>query len=197
MGAPGQSAHPLSTPVGTTRTVTTGRSFGVAIRTGGSFSAVAIALFTLAGCGVVSGWFGDDEPKPQAVSVFQVSVGQCFATPEKVQQELADIQSVPCDGPHRQEAYAVVNYQAPTGVQGDVYPGDSALAASADAACAQSFQEYVGISYLDSSLYFTYLLPSARSWQESGDRSVICFRHHHGRGTVADRQGDAMVSSGG
>src|SRR5664279_6025936 len=51
MGAPGQSAHPLSTPVGTTRTVTTGRSFGVAIRTGGSFSAVAIALFTLAGCG--------------------------------------------------------------------------------------------------------------------------------------------------
>ena len=175
VGAPGRPAHPLSTPVGTTCTVTTGRSVGVAIRTGGSFSAVAIALFTLAGCGVVSGWFSDDEPKPQAVSVFQVSVGQCFATPEKVQQELADIQSVPCDGPHRQEAYAVVNYQPPTGVQGDAYPGDSALAAYADAACAQSFQEYVGISYLDSSLYFTYLLPSARSWQESGDRSVICF----------------------
>ena len=182
VGAPGRSAHPVcpssaafSARAGTTRSVTAARSVTVAIRTGGTFSAVAIALFTLAGCGVVSGWFGDDEPKPQAVSVFQVSVGQCFATPEKVQQELADIQSVPCDGPHRQEAYAVVDYQAPTGVQGDAYPGDSALAAYADAACAQSFQEYVGISYLDSTLFFTYLLPSARSWQESGDRSVICF----------------------
>ena len=164
VGAPGQSAHRLSPS-----------SVTAAIRTGGTFSAVAIALFTLAGCGVVSGWFGDDEPKPQAVSVFQVSVGQCFATPEKVQQELADIQSVPCDVPHRQEAYSIVGYQAPTGVQGDAYPGDSALAAYADAACAQSFQDYVGISYLDSTLYFTYLLPSARSWQESGDRSVICF----------------------
>ena len=106
--------------------------------------AVTITLFTLSGCGVVSGWFGDEEPKPQAVSVFQVSVDQCFATPERVTAELADIQSVPCDGPHRQEACAVVDYQAPTGVQGDAYPGDAALAAYADAACAQSFQECCG-----------------------------------------------------
>ena len=175
MGAPDHSRRRWSIGAVTTRPGSTVSSLtNVVIRTGGMF-AVAIGLFTLGGCGVVSGWFGDDEPKPQAVSVFKVSVGQCFATPEQVQAELADIQSVPCDGPHRQEAYAVVDYQAPTGVQGDAYPGDAALAAYADAACAQSFQEYVGISYLDSSLYFTYLLPSARSWQESGDRSVICF----------------------
>jgi len=35
----------------------------VVIRTGGMF-AVTITLFALAGCGVVSGWFGDEEPKP-------------------------------------------------------------------------------------------------------------------------------------
>ena len=41
--------------------------------------------------------------------------------------------------------------------------------------CAQNFQSYVGISYLDSSLFFTYLLPSARGWEQSKDRAVICF----------------------
>ena len=37
------------------------------------------------------------------------------------------------------------------------------------------FQDYVGISYLDSSLFFTYLMPSARGWEQDTDRSVVCF----------------------
>ena len=145
---------------------------------GGALTLLAcgLASLTLSGCGWVSGWFGnDDTPKPQAVSVFKVSVGQCFATPEKPQTELTDLQSLPCDGPHRQEAYAVLAYQQPAGVQGDAYPGDALLANYANAACAESFEPYVGVSYLNSSLYFTFLVPSARGWQESDDRSVICF----------------------
>ena len=43
--------------------------------------ALGVASLALSGCGVVSGWFDDDTPKPQAVSVLKVSVGQCFATP--------------------------------------------------------------------------------------------------------------------
>jgi hypothetical protein len=138
--------------------------------------ACGLASLALTGCGVVSGWFGgDDAPKPQAVSVFKVSVGQCFATPEEAQTEITDLQAVPCDGPHRQEAYSVLAYQQPAGVQGDAYPGDALLTNYADAACAESFEPYVGVSYLNSSLYFTYLVPSARGWQESDDRAVICF----------------------
>ncbi|MDT5080785.1 MAG: hypothetical protein QOJ80_5422, partial [Mycobacterium sp.] len=41
--------------------------------------------------------------------------------------------------------------------------------------CAQRFTAYVGVDYLDSSLYFTYLLPSARSWEQDDDRNVLCF----------------------
>jgi hypothetical protein len=143
----------------------------------GALTLVACGLaMALSGCGWVSGWFGDDEtPKPEAVSVFKVSVGQCFATPEKQQTELTDLEAVPCDGPHRQEAYALLSYQQPVGVQGDAYPGDALLANYANAACAESFEPYVGVSYLNSSLYFTYLVPSARGWQESHDRAVICF----------------------
>jgi hypothetical protein len=135
---------------------------------------VAAAVLPLSGCGVVSGWFEDDTPKPQAVSVLKVSVGQCFATPPQ-ETELTDLESLPCDVLHRQEAYALLDYQQPAGVQGDAYPGDALLTNYANAACAEAFEPYVGVSYLNSSLYFTFLIPSARGWQESGDRTVTCF----------------------
>ena len=116
---------------------------------GGAIAATMAAALTLAGCGWTSSWFGDDDtPKPEAISVFKVSVGQCFATPDKAQTELTDIDSVPCDVAHRQEAYAVLTYQPPAGVQGDAYPGDALLANYADAACAEAFEPYVGVSYL-------------------------------------------------
>jgi hypothetical protein len=133
-----------------------------------------LACIALSGCGMVSGWLDDDTPEPQAVPVFKISVGQCFATPPQ-ESELTDLQSVPCDGPHRQEAYALLDYQQPAGVQGDAYPGDALLSNYANATCAESFESYVGVSYLNSSLYFTFLIPSARGWQESDDRTVVCF----------------------
>jgi len=117
----------------------------------------------------------DDGPPREEVSVFDVTVGQCFAAQQEVQVELSSLEAVPCNGPHRQESFAVVDYQPPTGVEGDAFPGDATLGAYADAICAQNFEDYVGISYLDSSLFFTYLLPSARGWEQSKDRAVICF----------------------
>ena len=30
------------------------------------------------------------------------------------------------------------------------------------------------MSYLDSKLFYTYLLPSARSWNDGDDRKVVC-----------------------
>src|SRR6478609_5304990 len=124
----------------------------------------------MTGCGWFSGLTSDDAAKPVEVSVFDVTVGQCFAAQKEVQAEIATLDAIPCNGPHRQEAYAIVAYQPPAGVQ-----GDANLKSYADAKCAEQFEKYVGISYLDSSLFFTYLLPSARGWEQSDDRSVVCF----------------------
>ncbi len=55
------------------------------------------------------------------------------------------------------------------------YPGEDVLKKFADGTCAQRFSEYVGVDYLDSDLFFTYLLPSARSWEQASDRNVLCF----------------------
>jgi len=136
---------------------------------------VGTTAVCLTGCSFFSGLGGDDGPKPVEVSVFNVQIGQCFAAQQEIQAEIATLEAIPCDGPHRQEAYATVAYQPPDGVQGDAFPGDAALKSWADANCAEQFQTYVGISYLDSSLFFTYLVPSARGWEQENDRSVVCF----------------------
>ena len=47
---------------------------------------------------------------------------------------------------------------------------------------------YVGIDYLDSDLFFTYLVPSPRSWEQD-DRQVLCMITTAGeplRGSVKD-----------
>ena len=146
--------------------------------------AVSVAALSplVAACGIGGGGDG--------TSVFKVKVGECFASPSEVKAQISDIKKVPCSQPHGKEAYAAAVY-APSGAastgssntsstsSGD-FPGNDALAAFAQGACAQRFTSYVGVSYLDSSLFFTYLAPSARSWQDD-DRTVLCFITSDGR----------------
>jgi hypothetical protein len=118
-----------------------------------------------------------------STSVFDVKPGQCFVAPKDVKAELSTLSQVPCTKPHTQEAYALVTY-VPAGsasggpsasAGGAPYPGGDALDKFAKGACAQHFTAYVGVDYLQSSLYYTYLLPSARSWEQNADRTVLCF----------------------
>jgi hypothetical protein len=134
---------------------------------------LAATVPALSGCGL----FGDDEPE----GVRTIQPGQCFQVPEEVEEQVADLDEVPCDEPHDREAFAVISYEPPDDeTDGDVFPGDDALTVFADGRCAEAFGDYTGVPYLDSDLFFTYLLPSPRSWQD-GDREVICFAFDPGR----------------
>jgi hypothetical protein len=147
-------------------------------RLAGRFAVAAFALVPLlAGCST----FGGSDNGKKSVSVFDVQPGQCFAGQSKVKAQLSSLEMVPCTTPHTQEAYAIVKYVpnrsgttsgAPSG---GAYPGGNALETYAKGACAQRFAGYVGVDYLDSSLFYTYLLPSARSWEQNDDRNVLCF----------------------
>lgn len=134
-------------------------------------------LMLVSGCGWVSSVFGGKKTEAStSVSVFKVAVGQCFNPPTGAPKAAqSDLSSVACTVPHTQEAYATPSYQAPRGGDDSIYPGDASLASFANGSCAQAFAGYVGLSYLDSSLFFTYLLPSARSWEQGKDRTVLCF----------------------
>lgn len=143
------------------------------VPTGFRRATTALALLTLgpslAGCGLFGG--GDDE-----TSVFDAEPGMCFQAPDQVEAQVDELDEVSCSEPHDQEAYAVVPYTS----DDDAYPGDDELAAFADGRCAQEFRDYVGIDYLDSSLYFTYLVPSPRSWEQD-DRDVLCLVTNAGK----------------
>jgi putative regulator of septum formation len=106
---------------------------------------------------------------PVTVSVFALKVGYCTMPPTQVQANLATIEKVSCTAPHTQEVYALVKDTS----SGDNYPGTDVLRTFANGNCLQQFAGYVGVPYQSSTLFYTYLLPSPRSWA-AGDRTVDC-----------------------
>jgi hypothetical protein len=109
-------------------------------------------------------------PHPHSVSVFKLVPGDCLVQPTTIKAELATLQVVPCSLAHTEEVFATTTYQTSTGA----YPGDAALQTFAQGSCLQQFKPYVGVAYEDSGLFFTFLLPSARSWTDVTDRTVTC-----------------------
>ena len=101
-------------------------------------------------------------------SVFHLPVGTCLNPPSKVQAEVSSLEAIDCQAPHTQQVFALVNDNA-----GANYPGAQALQTFANAKCLQHFDAFVGVPYQQSSLFYTYLLPSVRSWA-AGDRTVTC-----------------------
>ncbi len=159
----------------------------------GRIAGLCAVLLLVSGCWTSSLFGGTSTVATTSVSVFKVEVGQCFNPPTGVPKaQLSDLSALPCTAPHTQEAYAELTYKAPPGGNASVYPGDAALASFANGSCAQAFQGYVGVSYLDSSLFFTYLLPSARSWEQGSDRTVLCFVTTTGKPLVASVKGSKL-----
>jgi hypothetical protein len=125
---------------------------------------LVLVAVVVSGCSVSSS-------KPSAgvnVSVFHLKEGDCLVPPTTVKAELSTVKVVSCREPHTQEVFALV-----TDPGGDDYPGASKLESFANGNCLQHYQAYVGIAYQDSSLFYTYLLPSVRSWS-ANDRTIVC-----------------------
>lgn len=128
-----------------------------------------LSVFLLSGC-----WFGGDGSGK--VSVFDLGAGDCVLTPAETKVELTEVERVACSEPHQMEVFALRPYVAPGGGKAPSdFPGQEALTSFADGACAESFTGYVGVDYRDSALYYTYVMPSARSWGQDKDRTVVCF----------------------
>jgi hypothetical protein len=132
--------------------------------------AALTAATTLGACS----WFGGSHSSVSQ-PVLTVAVGQCFAAPTSVHTQLKSLKRTPCNKPHALEAYARVPYTKQKNIQDLAYPGSDVLTKFAQSACAQQFRQYVGVDYLDSSLFFTFLLPSPAGWEQQLDRFVLCF----------------------
>lgn len=136
-----------------------------------------VLLVALSGCSTVKSWFGkSNQPSGHSVSVFDANVGDCFLAPANITTELSSLTATGCATAHQLEMFAKPAFLSPGGATApDSFPGDAALKSFADGACAAAFTAYVGVDYRDSSYFFTYLNPSARSWQQDDDRTTLCF----------------------
>jgi hypothetical protein len=145
-------------------------------------AAGTLVVLVAAGCGGSSKSAsvpGHDE------SVFHMKVGQCVIPPTDIKVEVTGVKVVSCKSPHTQEVFAVLKDPG-----GDVYPGSDKVTKFADGECLQQFQPYVGDDYRDSSLFYTYLLPSVRSWA-AGDRTVVCLVTTTGQKLTASVKGSS------
>ena len=156
-----------------------------AARRGAVIVAVAVAL--LAACSKDDG--DKAAAKGENVSTLELQAGQCLRPPSKPVPELEKVRVLPCTEPHTQEVFAIVQYTNTD--KGLDYPGDKTLRDFADGACLEQYEEYVGVPYTDSSLFYTYLLPSPRSWNDRDDRDVMCVITTTGENLTASVKGSA------
>lgn len=107
--------------------------------------------------------------KAGKISVFDVAVGDCLNPGKELGTEITEIEAVPCKEPHTHEVFHLAEFEGE-----DLYPGEEKMQKFADAECLNAFTAYTGMEYLDSSMFFSYLQPSIKSWNEADDRRFVC-----------------------
>lgn len=108
----------------------------------------------------------DDAPAVRGdVFIEDVRVGDCTAG--DLEAEVTLVELVSCDSRHRLETYAI--FDLPAGP----FPGQRDVDRLGEGGCSKRFDEYVGLSYEESSLDFQYVTPVEDIWAD--DRAVVCF----------------------
>lgn len=102
------------------------------------------------------------------VGAFRIRIGDCFQDPDTTTDEFESVEAVPCTERHDNEAYAAFN------LNGDTFPGVSAIQEQADQGCYDRFSSFVGVAYDESELDFWSMYPSEGSWDQLDDREVVC-----------------------
>ena len=100
--------------------------------------------------------------------VGETGVGSCLRFDADIGAEVTELPVTECTVTHSHEIYAVV-------VSGDdVYPGFDALEDTALTECLGAFEGYVGVSPFDSTLLYSWLVPTLDSWNREGDKETVC-----------------------
>ena len=125
-----------------------------------------------------------NEPSDEPVLEVATNTGEpvCMQVTEDLPPEVEQLPIIDCDVPHTHEIYATPELD-----ENAVFPGLDALNEFAQVECLEAFEPFVGTSPFDSSLSYTWLVPTLGSWNEKDDREVLC--------VLADRGGAELVGS--
>jgi hypothetical protein len=116
----------------------------------------------------------DDKGAP-VLELAKKGKGTCLMAGLDIGPEVTEIPTIDCAKEHSHELYDVIPYrndESPE--QSDVFPGLAALDSFAERVCIASFELYVGVSPFDSTLSFSWLVPTLASWNNDNDRDILC-----------------------
>lgn len=98
-------------------------------------------------------------------------VGECLRFDEALDAVVDELPFIDCTEPHTHQIYAVKQYD-----DNDVYPGFGILEDDARLACLGAFEAFVGRSAFESTLFYSWLVPTLESWNDKviKDRITLC-----------------------
>ena len=143
---------------------------------------MSVAAAALSACS------SDPNPnKPASKDALAVARGECLLVDDALAAQVAKLPVIECTKKHTHEIFAKV-----PDTEHQVYPGQASLEQLAETKCYGAFEDYVGISPFDSSLYITWIVPSLGSWNDKSDRTILCVLGLKGGGqmdrTAKDRK---------
>jgi Septum formation len=100
--------------------------------------------------------------------VVALGVGDCLDKSELEGSEVTEVETTECSEPHDAEVFASLEH-----ADGD-YPGREAVEKEAQEECTARFEEFVGVPYAESEIYFSTLSPTEEGWDRADDRTSLC-----------------------
>ncbi|MFC7407119.1 septum formation family protein [Georgenia alba] len=101
-------------------------------------------------------------------NVFELQEGDCLNRSDFEGGEVTDVEILECGEQHDAEVFALVEHT------GEEFPGDQAIQDEAGTMCEPPFEEFIGVPYAESELFFSVLTPSEESWNQADDRTSAC-----------------------
>jgi hypothetical protein len=108
-------------------------------------------------------------PSVTTISPFDLEVGDCFDAPDD--EAISEVELIDCEDPHIYETYHIESH--PAG-RDEPYIGDEAMEDYADDLCMAAFEGFVGVAWEESTLNYLVLQPTQETWEDVGDREVLC-----------------------
>ena len=152
-----------------------------------ALSPLALVVGGVLVCTLFAACSGVDHGDP-VIKLSDEQVGTCLDFPPDTGPDIPSLPAVPCDVEHSHEIFAVIDYQPDDPESGaDLYPSFEELERFSQAECLTLFEPYVGVGAFDSSLFYSWIVPTLTSWDKSDDRQVIC--------VVGNQNGAPLFSS--
>lgn len=143
--------------------------------------AAALGAVVLGGCTEGARSPGGTPTAPATISAYDVRVGDC--TGPLPSGSITTVELIPCGQAHYWEVFHSGK------LTDESYPGQAKVYEDGNKLCRTAFTMFVGIKPEKSTLTFTFFHPNEETWQNTGDREVLCILGSTEGGLVGSAKG--------